>query len=92
MYRVALTYHPDVGTFRGKRGAWRVHHPDVEEPCNYGDDVYPSAIEEEVYKGEDLNRTPVLVMTSPKPLRRGTWVNPLKILKEYQSTKRSNTQ
>lgn len=88
MYRVALTYHPDVGTFRGKRGAWRVHHPDVEEPCNYGGDVYPSAMR----VGQNLIGTPVLVLTSAKPLRRGTWVNPLKILKQYQQTKRSNTQ
>lgn len=88
-YRIALTYHPNVGTFRGKRGAWRVRHPDVEEPHDYGDDVYPSA--EDVYKGEDLVRTPVLVMSAAREYRRGTWVNPLKILKEYQSTKRSNT-
>lgn len=89
-YRVALTYHPEVGTFRGKRGAWRVHHPDVEEPRNYGDDVYPTAAE--VYKGEDLIRTPVLVMSAAREYRTGTFVNPLKILKEYQSTKRSNEQ
>lgn len=76
MYRVALTYHPDVGTFRGKRGAWRVRDADP---------------------GEWSERVPVawgqvLYMVAAREYRRGTWVNPLKILKEYQSTKRSNTQ
>lgn len=83
MYRVALTYHPEVGTFRGKRGAWRVLNPDLGGLKSCAEDVYAAC---------GLLGEQVLVVPSPKPLRRGTWVNPLKILKEYQSTKRSNTQ
>lgn len=80
-YRVALTYHPDVGTFRGKRGAWRVHRSTPYEMPNVP----------VIYTGEDLGRTPVLVLPTCRQFRRGTFVNPTKILKEYQSTKRSST-
>ena len=80
-YRVALTYHPDVGTFRGKRGAWRVY-------C--WDDEYHE-LGEEVLKS-NADGTDILDMPAGRRYRPGTWVNPLKILKEYQSTKRSNTQ
>lgn len=75
MYRVALTYHPDVGTFRGKRGAWRVR------------DVFPVL----VYEPTVETAPGTLYVPSATVPRLGTWVNPLKILKDYQSTKRSST-
>lgn len=87
-YRVALTYHPDVGTFRGKRGAWRVYDPDLGGLAECTEDVYPSHMD----AGDGAWGEPVVVLPACRKYRRGTWVNPLKILKEYQSTKRSNTQ
>lgn len=81
-YRVALTYHPNVGTFRGKRGAWRVL--DVWEPLSC-----PPQVDRVV---TDMSHVSALLLPAAREYRRGTWVNPLKILKEYQSTKRSNEQ
>lgn len=80
MYRVALTYHPDVGTFRGKRGAWRVWGAWLNVECD-------TSVSTSVTRTDHS----VLVLPTCREHRKGTWVNPLKILKDYQSTKRSST-
>lgn len=72
MYCAALTYHPNVGTFRGTRGAWRVAH------CSAG--LTPDS--------PFVNCSQMLVMEVPRQLRVGTWVNPTKLLRELLASRR----
>ncbi len=79
MYRIALTYHPDIPSFRkGRRGAWRV------AACQErgGPLPRPSVVE---FPLEGLNGPWVkwLLLDSPTPRRVGDWCNPLKVVKEH---------
>jgi len=66
-YRAAFIYLPHVGTFRGGRGAWRVHLcAEMTEPHGlFVCDVPFKALHMDV----------------PRPLRRNTFVNPTVLLR-----------
>lgn len=85
MSYAVLSYHPDVGTFRGTRGAWRVEdYRHVEAPVH----AHP-----EVGLLKDLGPArpkKVLFIDVARPLRRGTWVNPTKLLRELLAARRPN--
>ncbi len=72
-YRAALTYHPAIGTFRGNRGAWRVHHCSPAS-APLAPRVWPVELE----AGEPP--VPMLYIDSPRPLATGTFVNPTRLL------------
>lgn len=79
-----LTYHPNVGTFRGHRGAWRV------AVCNYlHADERPTVVD--YYR---TSRYPIraLRMEVPWRLPTGTWVNPTKLLGEVHRLQRARRQ
>lgn len=78
MFRAILTYHPNVGTFRKGRGAWRV------QAC------YPvlasdrPVIKTGMYFPGCQKKVPVkaLHMDVARRLERGTWTSPTKLLRE----------
>lgn len=86
MYRVALTYHPEVGTFRGHRGAWRVAKcwPALVGARSWGPDNICTG---QVYKGGHRS-SHALFMDVAQRLPTGVWVNPTKLLREYLATRR----
>jgi hypothetical protein len=76
-FRAALTYHSEIGTFRGGRGAWRVRSSWVT--VHQDSDIW-------VLKAKPW----ALFMDVPRLLRRNTFVNPtvlLKILLEQRRAK-----
>lgn len=73
MYRAALTYHADVGTFRGARGAWR-----VLECWTEAVDSFTYGTLRVVTPDDDSAK--ILVMDSPRRLQPGTWINPRSLL------------
>lgn len=79
MYRIAVTFHPDVPSFRlGRRGAWRV------TACQERGGPLPGP--RVVHFSKDGPTGPWvkwLLLDSPTPRRIGDWCNPLKILKEH---------
>jgi hypothetical protein len=78
-YRAALTYHPEIGTFRGGRGAWRVR--DCESTfAAQGIVVFDFYIIERK----------TLHMDVPRLLRRNTFVNPTVLLKILLEQRRAN--
>jgi hypothetical protein len=80
-----LTYHPHIGTFRGARGAWRVEHtvrifstgPLEALPPRVGMLYPPSSAPRKA-----------LFLTVLRPLSRGTFVNPTKLLRELIEQRR----
>lgn len=75
IYRVVCTYHPEVGTFRGRRGAWRVV---VCEPASRPAWVVLKPV------ACLLNLSPkLLIINSTKPRQPNSWCNPRKILAEW---------
>lgn len=81
MYRAALTYHPDIATFapanQVRSGAWRVASVWVGDTHIF------------VTRPVADPLTPHLVMPVTRPLRRGTYVNPTKLLREVLAVRRS---
>lgn len=73
MFRAALTYHPNIGTFRGQRGAWRVFS------C-FDAGAAPLGIR----VGTDGD-TKYLWMDVPRKLIRHTFVNPTKLLRQFET-------
>jgi hypothetical protein len=80
-----LTYHPEIGTFRGKRGAWRVQR---YIPAGWWLPAGP------VLKvGYDYSKQcKALFMDVARPLRVGTYVNPTKLLREVLAQRRQISQ
>jgi hypothetical protein len=82
-YRAALTYHPEIGTFRGGRGAWRVRHCIATgDRCEIA--VWPETL---LFGGSPKT----LHMDVPRLLRRNTFVNPTVLLKILLEQRRSTT-
>lgn len=75
-YRAALTYHPEIGTFRGGRGAWRVAVC-IERVRKIPGSRHPSPPDVRVW-ADGIKR---LHMDVPRLLRRNTFVNPTLLLK-----------
>ena len=84
-YRAALTYHPDIGTFRGQRGAWRVFSC-WERPAHH-----PSGIEVGKFLTSEDVQQRCLFMDVPRKLVRHTFVNPTKLLRELLAKRRGIT-
>lgn len=83
IHRAALTYHPEIGMFGGKRGAWRVHHCfETQEPSQVR--VWP------VEEHEDGEATKMLYIDVPSPLRANIFVNPTVLLKMLLEQRRSS--
>lgn len=84
MFAAVLSYHPDIGTFRGGRGAWRVvdSYPVV-------DDGAPRV--KALPAPGNGYRLPVLLMDIHKRLHRNTFVNPTKLLCEFLAAQREAT-
>lgn len=80
MFAAVLSYHPDIGTFRGKRGAWR-----VVDSYKVIDDGAPR-IKALPAPGNGYAQ-PVLLMDVRKQLHRNTFVNPTKLLRESLATR-----
>lgn len=78
-YRVICKYCPDVGTFRGKRGAWRVV------------DSYRTDMAQR-YHAVNVIRAGrdglLLVINSLEPKQRNSWCNPRSILAKWQTAMR----
>lgn len=72
-YRVICIYLPHVGTFRGKRGAWRVYD------C-YRADLAIRLSPVQVIRLADQK---LLCINSVKPRQRNSWCNPRSILTEW---------
>lgn len=81
-YRVICTYHPDVGTFRGNRGAWRVY---ACFPAKAG--LHVPAVRTLKF-GDVHGPVKLLCINSLKPRPAKTWCNPRKILVEWQKAMR----
>lgn len=81
LYCAILSYHPEVGTFRGKRGAWRVVlcYPHAGYPVER-----PYIAVGTNYSYTRPLRGRVLFMDVTRRLHKGTWVNPTKLLRELQ--------
>lgn len=69
MFFAALTYHPDIGTFRGRRGAWRVHHSGPRHAW-YAPRVWLITLD------DDEPPQKHLYITTRRRLATGTFVNP----------------
>lgn len=79
-YRVVCTYHPDIGTFRGKRGAWRVYH------CfQLTDDARVPTVQ---VIGGIMGSRPWLCINSIRLRQPNSWCNPRKIFNEWQEAHR----
>lgn len=76
MYVATFTYHPNIGTFRGNRGAWRVRQCWLRQT---------TGVPAVTVVGDEL------VMRVAKQLRPNTFVNPTRLLKEYFNHERSST-
>lgn len=83
MYRLALTYHPDIGTFRGSRGAWRVVR--CWRAVDYAPPVAGIFYDE---KGV----TPVLYIDSLTRFRTGVFVNPTALMRAVLAQRRAQEQ
>lgn len=83
LYRAALIYCPEIKTFRGERGAWRVHHcfESSEHWPFCGIRVFP------VEEHQDGEATKMLYMDVPHMLRSNTFVNPTGLLRELFAQK-----
>lgn len=75
IYTALLTYHPTVGTFRGRRGAWRVRVC-MPELVSAGIQVI------DYYQGNGRPPVKALRMAVAKHLHPNTWVSPTKLLRE----------
>lgn len=78
-YRVICKYCPDVGTFRGKRGAWRA------VDCWRVPSVHPSRT---VLVFDTGREGKLLVVSSLRPRQRNSWCNPRSILTEWLEAQR----
>lgn len=77
-WRAALTFHPDIGMFGGKRGAWRVHHC-FQDFGITGIKVW------RVEEHQDGEATLMLYLDVPRHLRAHTFVNPATLLRELHA-------
>jgi len=79
VFRAALSYHPDIGTFRGKRGAWRVvacWTPSVHEHSHICTGPWSDTLEATARK--------VLFVNVTKRLHPNTFCNPTALLRRRQ--------
>lgn len=81
-YRVICTYHPNIGTFRGKRGAWRVYDCYRAHPGHI-----PGAVNV-IHLNDVSAPTKLLCVNSLKPRQKNSWCNPHKLLTEWQKAVR----
>lgn len=82
-WRAVLTFHPEIGMFGGKRGAWKVHHSfEIVEPMKLR--VWP------VEEHEDGEATLMLYMDVPRQLRANTFANPATLLRALFTLRRGN--
>ncbi len=76
-YRVICTYHPNIDTFRGKRGAWRVYD------CYPADPGLRLGVVQVINLNDVCIPNKLLCINSIKPKQRNSWCNPRSILTEY---------
>ena len=79
-YRILCTYHPEIGTFRGKRGAWRVFD------CYEAHSGHRPRNVQVIRTG--ANGPVLLAISSLQPRQPHSWCNPRKILAAWQEAQR----
>jgi hypothetical protein len=81
MYRAVLTYHPNIGTFRGTRGAWRVVDCFPSDGAGRDVEVWSCSMH-----GTEL------AMRTARQLPKNTFANPTRLLREVLAQRSQSSQ